>query len=272
MDTHKLFEQTVLRLKNAKVKNAYQETEILFIKALGNDFRISTPLSSEKLEKAIALREQRVPIERIFGMTEFCGIKICIEDNVFKPYPESEDFVYYVSESIKEKFPNNNIKILDVGTGTGCLLLALLKEFPNAFGTGIDISEKALELASKNAVLNDIDRVSFIKNDWCDDLNEKFHVIISNPPRARTRDIPNLLPEMKNHDPIISLDGGEDGLNFIKRLADSFKNISYANSICLCQISQIYAKEAEQLFADNGFRTSIKTNFFKEACCIIAEM
>ncbi|MCL2504725.1 MAG: peptide chain release factor N(5)-glutamine methyltransferase [Alphaproteobacteria bacterium] len=275
-ETQKLLDKAISRLKEAGIKNARQETEILFKHVLGNDFYLNMPLSSEQkenLEKAVFLREQRIPIERIFGITEFFGLKIWVENNVFKPYPESEDFVYYAIEAIKETFKEDTpIHILDAGTGTGCLLLALLKELPNAHGTGIDINDAALELAAKNANLNNLgDRVSFIKNDWCEGLKEKFHVVISNPPRAKTGDIPYLLPEMREHDPIISLDGGEDGLEFVKKLAFSFDSISHYKALCLCQIGAIYASEAEFLFKYAGFsKVSIKENFFGQPCCIIA--
>ena len=273
-ETHKLLENAFSRLQKAGIKNARQETEVLFKQVLDKDFYLNIEPSSEQkqnLEKAIFLREQRIPIERIFGITEFCNLKIWIENNVFKPYPESEDFVYHAVEAIKACFKeDSHINILDVGTGTGCLLLALLKEFPNASGTGIDISDTALELAAKNARINNLsNRASFIKNDWLEGIDEKFHVVVSNPPRAKTNDIPYLLPEMRDHDPMTSLDGGEDGLKFVKKLVFSFDKISHDTALCMCQIGAIHASEAEFLFKYAGFsKIIIKTNFFGQPCYI----
>ncbi len=127
--------------------------------------------------------------------------------------------------------------ILDLGTGTGCILIALLHEWPDAKGTGVDISRAALDVAAENARINGVDgRARFVLGDWGADLEESFDLIVSNPPYIPSADIPNLATEVRNHDPIPALDGGEEGLDAYKIIIKETRNLLSPGGVCLLEV------------------------------------
>ena len=142
-----------------------------------------------------------------------------VDENVLDPRPDSETLV----QAVLEKFPDKmlSLRILDLGTGSGCLLISLLMEYQKATGVGVDISEKAIEIARKNAIKNGVSS-EFILLDMAKlpkDLG-KFDLVISNPPYIPRKDIKGLDENVKEYDPLLALDGGEDGLDFYRIIAD----------------------------------------------------
>jgi release factor glutamine methyltransferase len=256
------------RLRKAGVLNPEGQARLILEKFCKDNAPLNEKMKA-RIEDAIQRRERRMPLERIFGSADMCGITIKTGEGVYKPYPETEDIIHYAVTLLSgwRKAP----RILDLGTGTGCILLSLLRALPQATGVGVDINEKALELAEENARLNSLqDRGEFRCGDWTEGLSEKFDLIISNPPRAATCNLPYLLPEMRNFDPSNALDGGMDGFSFIRRLVEAFDALSEPNGLCICEVGPNQAFPAKALFRGKGFRdVELMGNYLREPCCIV---
>ena len=214
----------------------------------------------DKIESAITAREKRIPVERIFKTIIFSGITLDVQKDVYKPYPETEDALIHTLSL----FPDHNaaLRILDLGTGSGCILLSLLKSLPRASGLGLDLSPEAIAAAQTNARLNNMtNRAEFRTNNWSDGITEEFDLVISNPPRVATSDIDRLLPEMRQHDPLFALDGGEDGMHFFRLLAHDFSNLVKPYGYGCAQTGIRYAKTAIDIFHHSSLNTlTLKTN------------
>lgn len=156
------------------------------------------------------------PFSRIEGVRGFWTFELKISAAVLDPRPDTETLVRCVLERFGKHPPT---RILDLGTGSGAILLALLSEWSDSGGVGVDISGDALRIARENArVLGLADRCSWVCGDWTDSLRERFSCIVSNPPYIASSAIPGLLPSVQNHDPILALDGGADGLEAYKKI------------------------------------------------------
>jgi release factor glutamine methyltransferase len=162
-----------------------------------------------------ARRLRREPVSRILGRREFWSLPIEVTPDVLVPRPETETIVETALDFIvRGALRQERLRILDIGTGSGALLLALLKELPNAIGTGTDISEAALQVARANAARNRLaDRCEFVACRYGEALQGRFDLIVSNPPYIPRADIATLDPDVREHDPILALDGGADGLD-----------------------------------------------------------
>ena len=166
----------------------------------------------EDLSKAIKRLEQGEPVQYIVGDVNFYGNIIKVNNNVLIPRPETEELVEKTSILIKELF-SDNINILDIGTGSGCISIALKKIFPNSIVEGIDISEEALEIAKDNATENNVD-INFYQSDIFSNINNKYDCIISNPPYLKEGDY--IMDIVKNNEPHLALYAEEKGLYFYK--------------------------------------------------------
>ena len=165
-----------------------------------------------QLEECIAQRLQKKPIAKIIGEKEFYGLSFLTSEDVLDPRPDSETLIDVVLKHTKNK--NHPYKILELGTGSGCLILTLLSELPYAQAVATDISECALTIATNNATrIGVTDRVKFLISDWFKSVRGEFDIIISNPPYIESKDIQNLDADVRNYDPLLALDGGEDGLD-----------------------------------------------------------
>ena len=152
------------------------------------------------------------PVWRILGEREFWGLPFRLSPATLEPRPDSETIVEAALKELADR-RGEALKLLDLGTGTGCLLIALLSELPHATGLGIDLSEQASLTAAGNAASNGVaDRASFQQGNWTDGVTGRFDLILSNPPYIPSSDIPGLSVEVREHDPMLALDGGEDGL------------------------------------------------------------
>lgn len=185
----------------------------------------------EKINQAIARRAQGEPLARILGYREFWKDRFLISPATLEPRPDTEILI----ESVLKKFPiepAEGLKFLDLGAGSGCILLSLLGEYPHSFGYGIDISPGALECARANADrLGCSARVEFICSNWCEKLSgdSKFDVIVSNPPYIPCAEIGDLARNVRDFDPILALDGGADGLDPYRELIGSLKQFLAPN-------------------------------------------
>jgi release factor glutamine methyltransferase len=171
----------------------------------------------ELFDGFVARRSGREPISRILGSREFWSLRFAVGPATLDPRPDSETLVAAVLARIPDR--KATLALLDLGTGTGCLLLALLSELPEARGLGIDASDAALEIAAANARdLGLAARTEFRLGDWARGISAQFDVILSNPPYIESTSIDGLAPEVARYDPRAALDGGADGLDAYRAL------------------------------------------------------
>jgi len=184
---------------------------------------IATESEAAQFNALIKRRAAGEPISRILGTREFWGLEFQLGPETLIPRPDSEAIVSKVLDLVKDR--QAPLRILDLGTGSGCLLLALIYEFPTATGIGIDVSEAALGVATRNADhLGLAARVDFQQGHWGQDLTQEFDIVVSNPPYIPTAEVGQLSVEVRDFDPARALDGGEDGMvcyrDILKQLPD----------------------------------------------------
>ncbi len=178
----------------------------------------SLAASEERLLRDLAdRRERREPLAQILGTREFWSLPFRVTADVLTPRPDSETLVEAVLDRVPDK--SAPLGLLDLGAGSGCLLLALLSELPQATGIGVDISEAALAISRQNAVALGLEkRAVFCHGDWCGGLEGPFDVILSNPPYIPVDELAKLQPEVRTFEPHLALAGGRDGLDAYREL------------------------------------------------------
>ncbi|MCZ8150584.1 MAG: peptide chain release factor N(5)-glutamine methyltransferase [Roseomonas sp.] len=176
------------------------------------------PDAASRFRASLAARLDAVPVAHIIGTQGFWTLDLAVSPATLIPRPDSESLV----EAALDAFPEAGAKlrVLDLGTGTGCLLLAVLAERPLAFGVGVDLVPGAAALAAGNAARNGLaDRAAFLAGDWAASLSGRFDLVLSNPPYIESAAIAGLMPEVARHEPRSALDGGTDGLAAYRHLA-----------------------------------------------------
>lgn len=200
----------------------------------------------------IKRRMAREPVAKIIGKKEFWGLDFKTSKYTLDPRPDSETLIEAVLENYPDK--NTDLKILDFGTGTGCLLLALLNEYEKANGIGVDISEDALKIALENAKsLGLNNRAEFILSDWDKEISGQFDVIISNPPYIKSEEIITLEKEVCEHDPMLALDGGNSGLEAYRKIIPAAKKLLKKEGMIFLEIGQGQENDVQIILQDNGF-------------------
>ncbi|MCP4329155.1 MAG: peptide chain release factor N(5)-glutamine methyltransferase [Alphaproteobacteria bacterium] len=175
------------------------------------------PEIAQTFESLLDRRAGREPISQIMGRREFWSLEFAVTPEILTPRPDSETVVEAALAAIDDH--DMPLRILDLGTGSGCLLLALLSELPRSRGVGVDISMPACRVAAGNAsALGMSDRAKFVADDWGNSLAGPFDLIVANPPYIPSADIAGLMPEVRDHEPRAALDGGDDGLTAYRRL------------------------------------------------------
>lgn len=170
-----------------------------------------------EIEVDVQRRISGEPLSRIYGKREFWGLEFELSSETLDPRPDTETLIEAVLSAYKGQKPPQTI--IDLGTGTGCILISLLSEWPESTGIGVDKSEKAIETAEQNAENHELSsRVMFQKGDWWQGIEQKFDLIVSNPPYIKNQVIKTLSKEVQNHDPILALDGGNDGLDAYRQI------------------------------------------------------
>ncbi len=204
-----------------------------------------------RAEAWLMRRLQGEPVARILGEKEFWGLPFGLNHDTLVPRPDTETLI----EVALELFPTPPQRILDLGTGTGCILLALLHEWKTSLGIGIDISALALEQARKNAELLGLDkRAAFIHSDWESALPEgQFDLVISNPPYIPSHDIHGLSPEVRLYDPPKALDGGADGLDDYFKIASIAQRRVVPDGWLILELGVGQQAEVSALLWQNGF-------------------
>lgn len=193
-------------------------------------------------ESMIKRRIAREPVSRILGRREFWSLEFDINADTLDPRADSETLIGAALDLIKDRL--RPLRILDLGTGSGCLLLALLSEFPNASGIGADISPGALDVARANAArLGFASRAQFIEcdlraADWPLRVGGLFDLLIANPPYIPDAQIAALAPEVARHDPRLALAGGDDGLDFYRLITISMRRVLAAGGVVILEAGQ----------------------------------
>jgi release factor glutamine methyltransferase len=178
------------------------------------------PESARRFAAFIARRQRREPVSRILGVREFYGRSFAVSPATLDPRPDSETLIAATLALVAEEaWSTRPLRLIDVGTGTGCLLLSLLCELGQASGLGTDLSPEALAVARGNAVhLGVLERATWQATDLLENVAAGFHILISNPPYLPSAEIATLEPEVQWFDPHLALDGGGDGLQIFRRL------------------------------------------------------
>lgn len=210
---------------------------------------------ADKIQTIIDRRIAGESLGRILGYRDFWKSRFYLSPDTLEPRPDTETLIEVALEG---RAPRT---ILDLGTGTGCILLSLLQEFPDAVGVGVDIADGAVAAARVNAKRLGLEnRVTFLCGSWLDPLpeNSKFDLVVSNPPYIPSEEIRNLQKEVKNHDPILALDGGEDGLLPYKFLLPNLKNVLEQDGVILFEFGAGQLSDLTRIVEDAG-ATLIRT-------------
>jgi release factor glutamine methyltransferase len=216
------------------------------------------PLTPEEItacDVLIARRAQHEPVSHILGQRAFWKDMFIVTPDVLTPRPDSETMLEALCAHRPEK--SAPYRLLDLGTGSGCLLLSALREYPNAHGTGLDISPAALAVAQRNAeALALAPRVQFLQSDWLAQLDRdtRFDMVLMNPPYIPTRDIATLAPDVRNHEPMLALDGGADGLDCYRKIFSQFPLYLSPHALILIEVGVHQAQDVAELGRTNGMK------------------
>ena len=210
------------------------------------------------------------PVSKIISKRAFWDADFYINDFTLDPRPDSEILVEAALQ-VNKLINKEKINILELGVGSGCILLSLLNEISGSTGIGIDKDINALKVAQSNSInLRISDKVNFIASNWTKGIEGKFDIIISNPPYIKSSSITHLQKEVKNYDPLMALDGGEDGLNCYKEIMKNIKSLMNKNSFLLFEIDDWQGNEIMELSKKNRLKFFSKKKDLsgKERCII----
>lgn len=251
------------RLQAAGIADPLLDARLLIAEVVGfslTDFvmkpdRVVTPEESARIAAMIERRANGEPVHRILGHREFHGLDLLLSKETLEPRPDTEVLVDTLLPALKKVVSaKGSARILDMGTGTGAIVLALLKECPEATGIGSDISADALETAARNAARNDLGaRFEAIRSDWFEKISGRFDIIVSNPPYIRTDIVATLDQEVRIHDPMAALDGGQDGLAPYRLIAADAGRFLVENGIVGVEIGFDQRLDVSAIFASHGF-------------------
>ena len=216
------------------------------------DARLLLEYVADDLENAIKRRLRHEPVSKIIGHKGFWKTDFMTTPDVLDPRPDSEVMIETVLALCPGK--DKDYRILDLGTGSGCLLFSILDEYPRSKGIGIDISKEALLVAEQNKKNRQANLIlrDFMRPDWTKDLG-RFDIIVSNPPYIPTADIENLAPDVRDYDPKLALDGGSDGLNAYRALAETVGEVMAPDARLFLEIGQGQESDVIEIFKRKGF-------------------
>ena len=264
MTYKEVYEMGKASLKQAGVEDAALDARILLEFVCGtnrNDLLAhgEEPVSHEKNEtyvNCIARRAEHIPLQHITGSQEFMGLSFQVNDKVLIPRQDTELLVEEVMLHL-----HDGMSILDICTGSGCILLSLLHYSNDCRGIGMDISKEALLVAQQNcrnleleAEFLESDLFSAFEPDKADGKQEKFDIIVSNPPYIETEIVETLAAEVKDHEPGIALDGGKDGLDFYRKIAKEAGNYLNRGGMLFLEIGYNQGEAVTKLLEKSGFR------------------
>lgn len=253
------------RLAGAGVETARLDARLIVGAVLGLDAaallsRRNEPvdvLAAQRVAELLARRERREPMSHILGEREFWSLPFRVTAATLTPRPDSETVVEAaLGWAAARDYPGGaGLRVLDLGTGTGCLLLALLSEWPAAVGTGVDISPAALVIARDNAAaLGLAGRARFVAGDWGGDLVERFQVIVANPPYIAEGELEKLDPEVARYEPRLALAAGADGLAAYRALAPQVFRLLLDDGAAFLEIGQGQATAVTAILSGAGLQ------------------
>ena len=263
-------------LKKNQIQSHILDSEILLSKTLNKPreeilINLDQRINDEKILKFNEYLHRRLknePIAYILKEKEFWSKKFTINKHTLIPRPETE---LLVDECIKI-YGNKETFILDIGTGSGCILISLLNSMKQSRGVGIDISKKAILIAKKNAKKFELlDRVKFFIKSVDSVFHKKFDLVVSNPPYIETKNLKNLSEDIKRHEPIMALDGGNDGLDLIKKVIYKSRYILKKQGMLALEIGNEQFKKVSKILFDNNFRIKQEIKDYKNNIrCVLA--
>ena len=244
------------KLKEAQIGEAQLDARLLLEEVCGTDHntllchgdREVSEAEEEQYRKALEQRAVHVPLQHLLGYQDFMGLRFQVNEHVLIPRQDTE---ILVEEAMR--YLHDGMRILDLCTGSGCILLSLLHYSNDCEGVGVDISQEALQVAAQNAELLGI-RADFLKSDLYEKVTGKFDLLVSNPPYIERAVIPTLMEEVREYDPYIALDGGEDGLDFYRRIIGGAQDYLKRGGQILMEIGSGQAKAVSELLREAGFK------------------
>ena len=263
-------------LKTHRIKTCQLDSEIILSNLLKKQREKLITNSEEKVSRSIVnnfnrlitRRSKREPLAYILKKKEFWSKIFFVNRNTLIPRPETELLCESIIKTLKNKTPY----ILDIGTGTGCILLSILSEIKKARGIGIDISKKAIDVAKKNSDnLRLNDRTKFFSKSFNDVYGYKFDLVVSNPPYIRTCDIKNLSADVRKFEPKIALDGGKDGLDVIRKVIYKTRTILKKLGWLALEIGHGQHYKVSQILKEQNFREELLIKDYRNNIrCILA--
>ena len=244
------------KLKEAEIGEAQLDARLLLEEVCGTDHntllchgdREVSEAEEEQYRKALEQRAVHVPLQHLLGYQDFMGLRFQVNEHVLIPRQDTE---ILVEEAMR--YLHDGMRILDLCTGSGCILLSLLHYSNDCEGVGVDISQEALQVAAQNAELLGI-KADFLKSDLYEKVTGKFDLLVSNPPYIERKVIPTLMEEVREYDPYIALDGGEDGLDFYRRIIGGAQDYLKRGGQILMEIGSGQAQAVSELLREAGFK------------------
>jgi release factor glutamine methyltransferase len=247
------------RLGMAAIADARREARVLVAAALGWEAAevFARPEASldrmarMRFTELLARRAAREPISRILGHREFWSLRFALSPETLDPRPDSETLI----EAALAELPDRTraYRLLDLGTGSGCLLLALLTELPRAEGLGVDCALGAVETARRNAAALGLGgRTRFLVSDWGTAIQGQWDVILANPPYIASEEVPLLMPEVADYEPRVALDGGPDGLNAYRLLAPELTRLGSPAAVAVVEVGVGQAAKVAEIMTQEG--------------------
>ena len=270
MTPNKLIQKGSNFLKLNNIKSYMIDSELILSSVSGKlrenflvnlDFKLN-PTQIKMFNNLINRRALgKEPVAYLLNKKEFWSIKLNVDKDVLIPRPETEILV----ERLVKYYKNEQPYILDIGTGSGCIIISLLQELKKSKGIAIDISNKALNIAKKNSKNNNtFNRIKFVNSSICQFNNFKFDLIVSNPPYIARYQLKNLSDDIKNFEPKIALDGGNDGLDVIRKVIYKSRKILKINGMLALEIGNGQYKKVSQILKLNKFREKFLINDYKD--------
>ena len=276
MNVLELLNQGSKHLKQKKITSHRLDSEILLSKVLDKRredvlINLDQKIYSNQIfryNKLLNRRSQKEPVAYILQEKEFWSKSFFVNKNTLIPRPETELMV----EKLVEIYKDKHLSILDIGTGSGCILISLVSELINSSGVGIDICKNAIQIAKKNLkkqkkTLN----IKFLHKPLSGNFKQKFDLIVSNPPYIKSNDIKNLDDDIKKYEPRLALDGGNDGLDVIKKVIYKTSNILKQKGLLALEIGNKQSKKVSKILQKNNFKIEYTIKDYKNNVrCLIS--